>query len=148
MSSYPVSVRFPVQWGEMDAFGHVNNARFLTWFESARIAYLTQVGLWSATPSGLGPILASAQVDFLRPVVFPAELAVRARVSRMGTTSFLMEYAVEDATSGVLYARGSSAIVTLSYPDYQKVPIPPALRAAIEALEGHPLPAPERPARP
>ena len=144
MNAFPVSVRFPVQWGEMDAFGHVNNARFLTWFETARIAYLTQVGLWSATPAGLGPILASAQVDFVRPVVFPAELAVRARVSRIGTTSLLMEYAVEDAASGVLYARGSSAIVTLEYPAYRKVPVPGALRAAIETLEGRALPPPQR----
>lgn len=139
MNGFPVSVRFPVQWGELDAFGHVNNARFLTWFEAARIAYLSRVGLWGKEASGLGPILASAQVDYLRPVLFPAQLEVGARVSRIGNTSFTMEYGVQDADSGVAYARGSSAIVTIEYPDYRKVPVPAALRSAIEALEGHPL---------
>ena len=144
MDAFPVTVRFPVQWGEMDAFGHVNNARFLAWFESARIAYLERVGLWGKEASGLGPILASSHVDYLRPVVFPAELVVGARVSRIGTTSLLMEYAVQDAATGTPYARGSSAIVTVQYPEYAKVPVPAALRAAIEALEGRSLPAPER----
>ncbi len=127
----------------MDAFGHVNNARFLAWFEAARIAYLERVGLWSREggkeASGVGPILASAQVDYLRPVRFPAQLEVGARVSRLGRTSFTMEYGVEDADSGVAYARGSTAIVTLQYPDYVKVPVPAALRSAIEALEGRAL---------
>jgi acyl-CoA thioester hydrolase len=144
MNAFPVSVRFAVQWGEMDAFGHVNNARFLTWFESARIAYLSRVGMWGKEPSGVGPILASAHVDYLRPVLFPAQLEVGARVSHLGRSSFTMEYAVEDAESGVAYARGSSAIVTLEYPAYRKVPVPEALRAAIEALEGRPLPPPQR----
>ncbi|MBF5043058.1 acyl-CoA thioesterase [Aggregicoccus sp. 17bor-14] len=139
MNAFPVSVRFPVQWGEMDAFGHVNNARFLAWFEAARIAYLERVGLWSqqaGTGLGVGPILASAQVDYLRPVLFPATLEVGARVGRLGNTSFLMEYAVEDAQTGAAYARGSTTIVTVRYPTYEKVPLPPALREAIQGLEG------------
>ena len=138
MNAFPVSVRFPVQWGEMDAFGHVNNARFLTWFEAARIAYLSRVGLWGKEASGLGPILASAQVDYLRPVRFPAQLEVGARVSRIGNTSFTMEYAVEDE-AGTLCARGSAVVVTLRYSAHQKIPVPEPLRAAIEQLEGRSL---------
>jgi acyl-CoA thioester hydrolase len=146
MNAFPVSVRFPVQWGEMDAFGHVNNARFLAWFEAARIAYLERVGLWAQQAGkeagGVGPILASAQVDYLRPVLFPAALEVGARVGRLGNTSFLMEYAVGDAETGAAYARGSTTIVTVRYPTYEKVPLPQALREAIQALEGRSLDAP------
>ncbi|EPX59758.1 thioesterase family protein [Cystobacter fuscus DSM 2262] len=140
MNDFPVTVRFPIQWSDMDAFGHVNNARYFTWFEAARIAYMTRVGLVGPEMrkpegKGVGPIVAATNAEYLRPVVYPAELVVGARVSRIGTTSFTMEYAVEDANSGVIYARGGAVLVTLRYADHQKVPVPAGVRAAIEAVE-------------
>jgi acyl-CoA thioester hydrolase len=143
MNDFPITVRFPVHWGEMDAYGHVNNARYFTWFEAARIAYFARVGLvepgMQRPEGGVGPIVASTQADFLRPVVFPAEVVVGARVSRIGNSSFTMEYAVDDAASGVRYARGGAVVVTLRYPGYEKVSVPAPTRAAMEALEGRAL---------
>ncbi|WNG40923.1 acyl-CoA thioesterase [Archangium minus] len=140
MNEFPITVRFPIHWSEMDAYGHVNNARYFTWFESARIAYMNRVGLVSPEmqkpEGGVGPIVAATNAEYLRPVVFPADLVVGARVTRIGTTSITMEYAVEDAQSGVRYARGGAVLVTLQYPTYQKVAVPTEVRAAIEALEG------------
>nr|QKW93787.1 acyl-CoA thioester hydrolase [Vitiosangium cumulatum] len=140
MNDFPITVRFPVQWGEMDAYGHVNNARYFSWFESARIAYMARVGLVSPEmqrpDGGVGPIVAATNAEYLRPVVFPAEVVVGARVSRIGTTSLNMEYAVDDAHTGVRYARGGAVLVTLRYPTYEKVPVPAEVRASIEALEG------------
>lgn len=144
MNDFPVSVRFPIHWADMDAYGHVNNARHLTWFEAARIDYMIRVGLvkpdMGQLDSGVGPILATASVDYLRPVVFPAELEVGVRVSRIGTTSITMEYAVVDARSGVHYARGRTVLVVLRYTDHAKLPVPAQMRAAIEALEGRAFP--------
>jgi acyl-CoA thioester hydrolase len=139
MKDFPLHLRFPVHWSEMDAYGHVNNARYLSWFESARIIYLQKVGL--VTPQGgpageVGPIIAATSAEYLKPVVFPANLVAGARVSRIGNTSFTMEYAVDDAESGTRYARGSAVVVTLRYPAFEKVPVPQAVRAAIEQLEG------------
>ncbi|ATB35111.1 thioesterase [Cystobacter fuscus] len=140
MNDFSVTVRFPIQWSDMDAFGHVNNARYFTWFEAARIAYMIRVGLVSPEMrkpegEGVGPIVAATNAEYLRPVVYPAELVVGARVTRIGTTSFTMEFAVEDANSGVRYARGGAVMVTLRYADHQKVAVPDAVRAAIELVE-------------
>ena len=140
MNDFPITVRFPIQWSDMDAFGHVNNARYFTWFEAARIAYMTRVGLVGPEMrkpegKGVGPIVAATNAEYLRPVVYPAELVVGARITRIGTTSFTMEYAVEDANSGVRYARGGAVMVTLRYADHQKVSVPAGVRAAIEAVE-------------
>ncbi len=136
LEGFPITLSFPVHWSEMDAYGHVNNARFFVWFESARIAYMTRIGLVNTGHSGLGPILAATNADYLRPVVFPATLVAGARVSRIGRSSFTMEYAVADAEQGTLYARGGGVIVTIRYPSYEKLPVPEEIRAAIEALEG------------
>ena len=136
LKDYPVTLSFPIHWSEMDAYGHVNNARFFVWFESARITYLTRIGLVNTGHSGLGPILAATNADYLLPVVFPANLSAGARVSRIGRSSITMEYAVADADKGTLYARGGGVIVTIRYPSYEKIPVPPEVRAAIETLEG------------
>ncbi len=140
MKDFPITIRFPVHWSEMDAYGHVNNARYFSWFETARIAYLFKVGLVNekGTTSDVGPIIASTTADYLKPVVFPSNLVVGARVSRIGKTSFTMEYAVEDE-HGTAHARGSAVVVTLRYSQHEKIPVPEAVRAAIEQLEGRSL---------
>ncbi|MEX0586451.1 MAG: thioesterase family protein, partial [Pirellulales bacterium] len=71
LADYPMSICLPVQWGDQDAFGHVNNTVYFRWFESARIAYLDRPELRAAMPdSSLGPILAAIRCDFRRQVTF------------------------------------------------------------------------------
>ena len=43
LAGWPVIVEIPVQWGELDAYGHVNNTVFFRWFESARIHILVAI---------------------------------------------------------------------------------------------------------
>jgi acyl-CoA thioester hydrolase len=143
LKDYPSTLSFPLHWSEMDAFGHTNNARFFVWFESARIQYLTRIGLVRAGHTGVGPILAATNADYLQPVVFPANLISGARVSRIGRSSITMEFAVADADKGTLYARGGGVIVTIRYPSYEKIPVPSEVRAAIEALEGRSFALPD-----
>jgi len=137
-TAHPVSVTIPVQWGDMDALGHVNNARFLSWFESARIALFQRIGVATSAPSEVGPILATTTCDFLRPVVFPATVKIGVRVARVGETSIGMEYEVRDASAtegtATVYARGTSVAVLVDYRSMQKVRVPEAVRTAIAAL--------------
>ena len=95
-AAFHVTIPVTVQWSEMDALGHVNNARFFTWFESARIALFERIGVPTSGPSATGPILATTTCDVLRPVVYPATLRVGVRVSRVGETSISMEYEVAE----------------------------------------------------
>lgn len=140
---FPVGVPFTLHWSEMDAFGHANNARTFTWFESARISYLVRIGMTGPSgtgetraPGGIGPILKATQAEYVRPVVFPARLVACARVSRIGTTSVTLEHAVFGEEDGVLYTKGTAVIVTLNYISNETVPVPAHVRAAIEAVEG------------
>lgn len=130
-----VSVTVVVQWGEMDALGHVNNARFFTWFESARIAMFNRIGVATSGPSTIGPILATTTCDFVRPVVYPKTIRVDAKVSRVGETSIAMEYVVcDDADEKEIFARGTSVAVLVDYATMKKVRVPDDVRAAISSL--------------
>ena len=135
LDGFSLVVRFPLHWAEMDALGHVNNARFFTWFETARIALFTKVGVRSNAPTSVGPILASTRCDFLVPVVYPADIAVGVRVNAVGNTSITLEYVVCRAdTPEVAVARGTSVAVLVDYATGEKVRVPDAIRTAIAAL--------------
>jgi acyl-CoA thioester hydrolase len=130
-----VSVTLPVFWGDMDALGHVNNARYFRWLESARIALFERIGVVASGPSKVGPILATTTCDFLLPVHFPGTIRADVRVSRIGETSITMEYELRDAAApDTLYARASSVVVLVDYDTMKKVRVPDDVRQAIAAL--------------
>lgn len=140
MQGFPVTFTFPLHWSELDAYNHVNNARHFVWFESARATYFRKIGLMRDEPGGVGPILKTNYAEYLEPVRYPSELVVGARVSKIGTTSFTMEYACARTSSPErLVSKGSSVMVVFDYALQQKVSMPAEVRAAIEALEGHTL---------
>lgn len=132
--TWPVAVEQRVQWGDMDALGHVNNARYLTWFETARISLFERVGLVGPSAKGaVGPILARIACDFRAPVVYPATVTCVCRVVSLGRTSFVLDHAV--LQDGKAVAQGEGVIVVLDYESGQKVPLTDPLRAALEAHE-------------
>lgn len=130
---HPIEVRY----GDLDPQGHVNNAKYLTYCEQARIAYIRQLGLWtSGNFIEIGVILADAHVAFKRPILFGEPLRVGAGVTRLGNKSFEMVYALENTADGGVYALAESVLVTFDYATNQTIPIPVAWRSAIAAFEG------------
>lgn len=136
LGRWPVSLKIPVAWGDMDAFGHVNNSVFLRWFESARIAYFEHLGMLERMERDrVGPIVARVTCDYRRALAYPDEVEVQATVSRLGTSSFVMGYRAHSLGQGALAAEGESVVVLFDYRSEQKVALDPELRAAIKALE-------------
>lgn len=135
MDSYPVSVEFPLAWGDMDALGHVNNVRYFRYFESARIAYFEALGMKVSLESGGAPILASTSCDFLFPLTFPDRLRAEASIVKLGTTSATMAYRVISLAQDKEAARGQGTIVWFDYETQKSIPIPADMRARIETLE-------------
>ena len=137
LGRYPVSVRLPVQWGDMDSFAHVNNVVYLRWFESARIAYFRAAGVLSRMESErIGPILARSTIDYRIALGFPDQVRTSATVLKLGNTSFTMGLRMTSDTNGdAVVAEGENVIVMVDYGSQRKVPIWDALRRSIEALE-------------
>jgi acyl-CoA thioester hydrolase len=136
MSTFRFYQPIEVRYGDLDPQGHVNNASYLTYMEQARIEYVRHLGLWT-TGSFLefGLILADAQVTFIKPVLFGQPLRVGARVTRLGNKSLTMEYALEDARDGRLFATGTTVLVAYDYHKQASVPIPADWRTAIRRFE-------------
>ncbi|MBT8216239.1 MAG: acyl-CoA thioesterase [Acidimicrobiia bacterium] len=140
IEGFAVVERVPVLWGDMDAFGHVNNTRFIRWFETARIAHFRRVGIKTAEAVGIAPILAHVSCDFLSPVDFPADILVGARTTKLGTTSMIHEYVVARADNPQQpVAKGTGVIVMYDYDAAEKAPIPEDLKQRIRDLDGDSL---------
>ena len=140
LADFPVSIRLPIQWGDQDAFGHVNNTVTIRWFESARVAYLDAGGLnHLMSRGGLGPILASIICQYRKQLGYPDIVHVGARVSRLGRSSLTMHHAVFSEKLQAIAAEGESAVVVFNYDTQRPVRIPDEVRAAMERLEGKTL---------
>ncbi|HEX4149289.1 MAG TPA: thioesterase family protein [Pirellulales bacterium] len=136
LADFRLVVRWPVQWGDQDPFGHVNNTIYFRWFETARIAYLERIQLTGREPdSGLGPILANISCQFRRPVTYPDWVQIGSRITRLGRSSFDMEHRLYSEQMAIVAADGTSTIVVFDYASQKPQPMSPELRQRIEALE-------------
>ena len=99
-----------VRWSDLDAYGHVNNARFLTLYEEARVAMFF-VG---ARDHGLGSfeegiVIARHEIDYLRPVDYSDPVRIELWISELRTARFTVDYRLFDGE--VLASRAKSVCV-------------------------------------
>ncbi len=133
---FPVYISLPIQWGDMDSFGHVNNIVYLKFFESARIAYFEKMGIVGDSVSSIGPILASTQCKFIFPLRYPDTVWAAAKVvDTQKNDRFTMEYAIYSQTHQRISTKGSGIIVSFDYTTQQKVDLPQNWRMAIAEIE-------------
>src|SRR5215217_4274217 len=80
-------MRMPIRWGDMDMMGHVNNAMYFTYLETARIDWFTSLGC-SPNPAGEGPVLINAACTFIKQLEYPGDIEVRTFIGDFGRSSF------------------------------------------------------------
>jgi acyl-CoA thioester hydrolase len=136
-----------IRFGDTDAMGHANNARFLTYCESARLDY------WEAAtgqPVGLpthgaeeSMILADIRVAYRSPAYFGEVLTVETRLGRIGRTSFTLEHRITAAESARGHARlvatAEAVQVLYDYATARPRPVPDDVISRLEAFEGRSL---------
>ena len=136
LKGFPVVVEFPIAWGEMDAQLHVNNVVYFRYMENARMAYFDKIGvLQMMEETEVGTVLASSQCRYRIPLTYPDTISVGARVTKIESDRFTMEYRVVSHRLGKLAAEGKGVLVTYDFRENGKTPLPEELRENISALE-------------
>ena len=130
MEGFPYVHRDTVRFRDLDAWGHVNNAVYLTYCEDARMAYLAHLGLMRSVEEAQ-MILARAEIDFRSPTRVGEELEIGVRPGRVGSKSFVLEYEVR--TPDRLVAESRSVLVAYDYQRAQAVEIPDEWRSRLAA---------------
>ncbi len=115
-----------IRFSDIDKFGHVNNAKYLTYLEQARISYFDNViskdNSWEKT----GIILANAEIEFIKPIFFKDKIEIEIAITSLGNKSFEMSYRIfkKVKDSNLLIAKAKTILVCYSYDLNQTISIP------------------------
>lgn len=121
-----------VAWGDMDAFGHVNNVVYYSYAQNARIFYNTRLDLFNENTAS---VMAASSCQYFQPVTYPDTLWIGVRVKKIGNSSVIHEYTYYSKALKTIVAIGESVLVYLDKATGQKRNIDESKKAAISALE-------------
>lgn len=121
------SCEIPVRWGDMDAYGHVNNTLYFRYFEEARFQWMLEKGI--PLKSDTHPVVVTIGCTFMRPIFHPETLRIDVYISEPGRSSFMVTYKVYTASQpDTPAAEGYSKVVWVSSVDGKSVPLPDPVR--------------------
>lgn len=132
LTDYPVIYEQNVAWGDMDAFGHVNNVIYYRYIESARICYLDVLNIFKLD---INTVVASSQCKYLKPVFYPDQLKIGIRVEEIRNSAFRMNYLIWSIAQQQNVALGEAVIVCVDKENMQKTLIPEIIREKIIKIE-------------
>jgi acyl-CoA thioester hydrolase len=120
----------PIRWGDMDAYGHVNNTIYFRYMEQARCEWLEGLG-YKVAPEGHAPVIINAACTFMIPMTYPGTVEVRTFAGELGRSSVVTSYEMRIVGDETVYAQGSAKIVWMDTATGKSVPIPDDLRALV-----------------
>lgn len=131
MQGYPFVCPVEVRWRDLDPFGHVNNAVFVSYLEHARVEAWQ---LWKkrGRTSVTHFLVARIEIDFKSPIELGEKVEVGLGVERIGRSSFAYRYRVE--AGGRVAAEAMSVQVCFDPKSQAPIPVPDDLREALESL--------------
>lgn len=128
---WPVLVEQEVQWRDIDAAGHVNNAAYFQFMEAARVKAFRDVFGWR-DPAEIEVIVAHAEADFERQVRMGDMLTTKVEPGEIGDSSFAFEYEIRDPTADERVATGRTVQVMFDFGEQTSRPIPDEIRKLLE----------------
>ncbi len=134
--------RLDVRFRDVDAFGHVNNAVFLSFVEQARIRYLIEVlgrPITLTDVAELPLILARLEIDYRTPIFYGEPVEVATRVDWIGGSSFGMSHQVVAGEDRHCAAELVTVLVSYDYATGRPIAVPADWRRALESAEGRAL---------
>jgi acyl-CoA thioester hydrolase len=131
-STPKILARIPigVRWRDMDSFGHVNNAKYVSYLEEARIRWLAALpGLEMRGP--VLPVIVNTNVNYRRPIVWPNDVVVELFIERIGNSSITIGHRIVDQNDpSVLYSDGNVVAVWMDTRTGKSAPLPEAICSA------------------
>jgi len=122
------------RWHDNDVYGHVNNVTYYSFFDTAVNTYLIEQGRLDIHNGEVVGFVVSSACDYFASIAFPERIEIGLRVGKLGNSSVQYELAVFKAGEAYACAAGRFVHVFVDRGSNQPVPIPPALRAALERL--------------
>jgi acyl-CoA thioester hydrolase len=133
-AQYRHFVPIQTRWSDNDAYGHVNNVVYYSWFDTVVNEYLIAAGALDIQSSPVVGLVVETQGNYFSELAFPQRVDAGLRVARAGTSSVRYELALFGALSDTASAQGHFVHVYVDRRSRRPAPLPPSLRAAVERL--------------
>ncbi|WP_269426800.1 acyl-CoA thioesterase [Pedobacter punctiformis] len=116
----------PLRFIDFDMMGHVNNSVYFTYLEIARTKYWEEIINWDWKKTGI--VIAHAELDYILPILMDDKIAVHVKTSRIGNTSFDLDYQIVKikGTEEVICSKGKTVCIAVDYANGKPVAIPEA----------------------
>ena len=124
--------QIPIRWGDMDAYGHVNNTVYFRFMEQARVEWIEALQV-PVRPGAAGPVIVNASCTVLSPMNYPGRVEVRTYVGHPGRSSVQTHVEMRLVGDERIYAEGAAKVVWMDTQTGKSVPLPEHVRALIEA---------------
>ncbi len=127
---YPIDTR----WSDNDIYGHVNNVTYYSYFDTAANRYLIEEGGLDISDGRIVGYVVNSGCEYHAPITYPETVVAGLRVDRLGTSS--VRYGLAIFRQGVeqAAAHGHFVHVFVDRAANRSVPIPDALRQALQRL--------------
>lgn len=135
LDSFKYKTEIETRFADFDMFGHVNNAVYFTYLEIARSKYWKMAIKWDWKKTGV--VIAQASLDYLVPILIDDKISMYVRTSRIGNSSFDLEYLLVKYEHGkeVICSKGKTTCVAFDYQTKGASPIPENERARMISFE-------------
>jgi len=126
----------PIQtrWSDNDVYGHVNNVVYYSWFDTVVNEYLISSNALDIQASAVVGLVVATQCSYFSELAFPQRVDAGLRVAHVGTASVRYEVALFAEQQDLASAQGHFIHVYVDRASRRPVPLPPALRAAVERI--------------
>ena len=132
-SAYPVMRAIPTRWMDNDAYGHVNNVVYYSWFDTAVNAWLIENGALDIQRSPAVGLVVETHCNYFAPLAFPQTVQVGLRVAHVGARSVRYELAVFGADE-LCAAKGHFTHVYVDAQTHRPTAVPAQLKKLLETL--------------
>jgi acyl-CoA thioester hydrolase len=139
-SDYRTMRPIPTRWMDNDAYGHVNNVVYYSWFDTAVNAWLVEAGLLDIQHGNPIGLVVETGCRYHRSVAFPETVEAYLRISRLGNSSLRWDVGLFTAGHDAPAAEGHFVHVYVDRDTRRPLPLPAAWRARLAALVVAPEP--------
>jgi acyl-CoA thioester hydrolase len=133
-SAYRVFRSIGTRWSDNDAYGHVNNVVYYSWFDTVVNAHLIEHGVLDVQHGETIGLVAETRCNYFAALAFPQVVEAGLRVARLGSSSVRYELGLFAAGAPLTAARGHFVHVYVDRQSRRPVPLPEALKAVLEKL--------------
>ncbi len=133
-SDYAIFYSLESRWADNDIYGHINNVAYYAYFDSVVNRFLIEHGGLNPASDPVVGYVVHSSADYFVPVSYPATLRLGLRVLRMGEKSLTWEVGVFAPEAEQTCVTGTFTHAFVNREIGQAAEIPPAIRAAVEAL--------------